>query len=142
MSLLFVYGSLKQGFVNEHINTGRRVDGQYRTHACYPLVLLGEGDVPCLIASPGTGHQVIGEVYEVNDGDIARMDKLERLGEPEGYERLELDIERFDLQPPRIVRAFVYMKRPHAIPPGTPRSEPFAEYKPEHAARFRWTGAA
>lgn len=141
-SLLFVYGSLKQGFVNEHVNTGRRVAGQYRTQARYPMVLLGEGDVPCLIAQQGTGHQVIGEVYETNADDIARMDKLERLGEPEGYERVEVDIERFDVQPARTVRAFVYMKQPHTIAADTPRSEPLAEYKAEHAVRFRWTGAA
>lgn len=87
MPLLFVYGSLKQGFANEHVNTGRRVAGQYRTQERYPFFLLGEGEVPCVVARPGTGAQIVGELYEATPADIARMDLLERIGEPNGYER-------------------------------------------------------
>jgi gamma-glutamylaminecyclotransferase len=50
MPLLFVYGSLKQGFPNEHVNTGRRVSGQYRTRERYAMYLLGPGEVPCLVS--------------------------------------------------------------------------------------------
>jgi gamma-glutamylaminecyclotransferase len=99
MSLLFVYGSLKQGFPNEHVNSGRRAAGEYRTHERFALYLLGPGEVPCLVAPPGTGHHVIGELYEVDDDALRRMDRLERLGEPEGYERVEVLVERFDVSP-------------------------------------------
>jgi gamma-glutamylaminecyclotransferase len=142
MVLLFVYGSLKQGYPNEHINTGRRVAGQYRTRELYPMYLLGLGEVPCLVATPGTGHQVTGELYEVNVDDIARMDRLERVGEPHGYERIEAAIERFDLQPIEELRALVYVKSERVIPASTQRIGPLAEYKPEHAVRFHWKGAA
>lgn len=39
MPHLFVHGSLKQVFSNQHVNTGRRVPGQFRTwrRAAAPL---------------------------------------------------------------------------------------------------------
>ena len=97
MPLLFAYGSLKQGFANAQLNPGRRVPGQYRARERFPLYLLGDGEVPGLFAPPGSGHQVIGELYEVNDEEFQRLDRLERVGEPEGYERVQIAVERFDL---------------------------------------------
>jgi gamma-glutamylaminecyclotransferase len=142
MPLLFVYGSLKQGFPNERVNTGRRVAGQYRTHEHYRMYLLGEGEVPCIVAPPGTGHQVVGELYEVNAEDVARMDRLERIGEPTGYERVELVVERFDTQPTQLLLAGAYLKHEHAVPASVQRVGPLVEYRQEHAARFHWRGAA
>jgi gamma-glutamylaminecyclotransferase len=140
MPLLFVYGSLKQGFANEHVNAGRRVAGRYRTQDRYFLYLLGEGEVPCLLAPPGNGHQVIGELYEVSAGDIERMDRLERIGEPQGYERVEIAVERFDTVAGEPYQAFVYLRQDQYIPASTPRIGPLDEYKLEHAARFFWQG--
>ena len=142
MQLLFVYGSLKQGFPNEHVNTARRVAGSYRTQERFPMFLLGEGEVPCVVSPPGTGHQVIGELYSASADDLARMDRLERIGEPLGYERVEIAIERFDLPTVEQTQALVYLKKEHFIPQSTPRVGPLAEYKLEHAARFHWKGAA
>lgn len=141
MPLLFVYGSLKQGFTNEHVNTGQRVAGRYRTCDRYGLYLLGEGEVPCIIAPPGTGHQVIGELYEVEAADLDRMDRLERIGEPQGYERVEVSVERFDEPRVETVRAFVYLKQESSVAASTPRVGPLAEYEQAHAARFYWRGA-
>lgn len=142
MPLLFVYGSLKQGFPNEHVNTGRRVAGQFRTRERYPLYLLGEGEVPCVLTPSGSGYQVIGEMYEVNDGDLQRMDRLERIGEPQGYERIEISVERFDVAAGEARQAFVYLKQECFIPASTQRIGPLAEYRAEHTARFHWVGAA
>jgi len=142
MPLLFVYGSLKQGFPNEHVNTGRRVAGRYRTGERYPMYLLGPGEVPCLVAPPGAGHQVIGELYEVNDDDLRRMDRLERIGEPQGYERVEVAVERFDTPAVARLRALVYVKQDRAIAATTQRIGPLPEYRQEHAARFHWRGAS
>ena len=51
MHLLFVYGSLKEGFPNFHVNKGRRVPGTYRTVQPYPL-FLANGQLPCLLDAP------------------------------------------------------------------------------------------
>jgi len=142
MPRLFVYGSLKRGFPNEHVNTGTRIVGQYRTRERHLLVLLGEGEVPCLVSPSGSGHQVIGELYEVNAEALARMDRLERLGEPDGYERVEVVVERYDLPSVEHERVLAYVKQEHAIPPSTKRIGPLAEYTQEHAVRFHWKGAA
>jgi gamma-glutamylaminecyclotransferase len=140
MILVFVYGSLKQGFVNAGIHRGSRVEGDYRTQQPHPMYLLGDGEVPCIVASPGSGYQVIGELYRVAEEDVARMDRLERLGDPDGYERVTIDLERFDVEPGQHLSAFVYVKREHAIPADARRVGPLAEYRPEHAGNFRWKG--
>ena len=106
------------------------------------MYLLGEGEVPCVVSPPGGGHQVVGELYEVNEVDLARMDRLERLGEPQGYERVEVAVERFDPFSTGPTKALVYLKNESSIPPTTRRTGPLAEYMPEHAARFHWQGAA
>ena len=49
MDLLFVYGSLKQGFPNAHVNSGRRRPGSYLTRERLPLYLVGAGHLPCLL---------------------------------------------------------------------------------------------
>ena len=41
MPPLFVYGSLKEGFPNFHVNQGRRVPGEFRTVRPHPLYLVG-----------------------------------------------------------------------------------------------------
>ena len=58
MSLIFVYGSLKAGFQNAHVNQDVRQPGAFRTRDRLPLLLLGEGHVPRLVLQPGLGHQV------------------------------------------------------------------------------------
>lgn len=142
MQLLFVYGSLKQGFTNDHVNTGRRVSGRFRTCERFVLCLHGSGEVPCLLSPAGEGHQVFGELYEVTPDDLARMDLLERVGDAEGYERLDIAIERVDGvgSSPAIFQAQAYLKRAARVAPSERRTEALPEYLPEHAARFHWVG--
>ena len=141
MTLLFVYGSLKQGFVNERVNMGARVEGSFRTLQSYPMYLVGDGEVPCIVDDPGVGHQVIGEVYRVTDEDLARMDRLERLGDPGGYLRVTIELQHFDVVPPEALRAFAYVKRCDAVSATDRRIGPLPEYRHEHAANFRWKDA-
>lgn len=137
MKLLFVYGSLKQGFSNEHVNAGARIPGSYRTHDMLPLFLLGDGHVPCLVHAPGQGYKVVGELYEVDEQMLVTMDRLERIGEPGGYQRITIALDRTDSPTPPIF-ALVYVKSPEDVPEGTPRIGPLVEYTPEHASRFKW----
>ena len=142
MQLLFVYGSLKQGFANEHVNTGRRVAGRFRTRERFVLCLHGPGEVPCMLSPSGAGHQVFGELYEVTPEDLARMDLLERVGDADGYERLDIVIERIDgaVPSPAVCQAQAYLKRAALVAPSERRTEALPEYLAEHAARFHWVG--
>lgn len=136
--LVFVYGTLKSGYRNAHLNAGVRLVGEFRTRSRLPLLLLGKGCVPCLVLLPGSGHQVLGEVYEVDEDAIATMDTLERLGEPAGYLRVDIEIERFDDGRSDVFTAQGYVKSPDRIATETRRIGPLIEYTPEHALRFRW----
>lgn len=134
--LLFVYGSLKQGFPNAHINTGVRLPGRFRTRERLPMVLLGEGQVPCIVLSPGAGHQVLGEVYRVGDDDLATIDGLERLGQPDGYQRCTIAVEWLDAEV--MLDAFVYAKSPSQVGDVLDRLAPLAEYTLDHTLHFKW----
>lgn len=81
-SIAFVYGTLKEGFSNfwlmqELVQSGDAVRiGTARTVNNYPLVC-GPFQVPFLLRLPGNGHRVFGEIYEVNEKAVARLDILE-----------------------------------------------------------------
>jgi gamma-glutamylaminecyclotransferase len=138
MTLLFVYGSLKQGFPNAHVNRGERLPGVYRTRQALPMYLLGDGQVPCLVLAPGSGHQVSGELYRVDAAALEAMDRLERLGEADGYLRESVEVETVGAASAEIVSAFAYMKRPEQLPAQAPRVGPLAEYQIEHSRHLRW----
>ena len=138
MTLVFVYGSLKAGFRNAHLNHGVRRPGAFRTCQHLPLYLLGEGHVPCLVLSPGSGHQVQGELYAVTDEALALMDLLERVGQANGYLRIPIEVESIDAPARRIVTAHVYARLPEDVAAQARRAGPLAEYTAEHARHFKW----
>ncbi|MBH9552883.1 gamma-glutamylcyclotransferase family protein [Inhella gelatinilytica] len=85
--LIFVYGTLKQGFRNHPVNQGERVAGEFTTVQPLPLYIVGPRYLPWLVNQPGEGYPVHGELYEVNDEGLARMDELEALHLPDWYVR-------------------------------------------------------
>ena len=91
MHPLFVYGSLKQGFPNDQVNQGRRVAGEFKTLLRHPFFLI-RGQLPCLLPADGSGFQVLGQLFDVSGDDLAAMDALERVGQPGGYRRVEIDV--------------------------------------------------
>lgn len=90
--LIFVYGTLKQGYRNDHWNQGRRLPGEFHTVRSFPLYVIGPNHLPWLVHEPGQGGSVQGEVYEVDDAGLARMDALERIELPQWYRRLPLQV--------------------------------------------------
>lgn len=139
MALLFVYGSLKEGFPNFHVNAGRRVAGVYRTVQAYPLYL-AEGRLPCLLPTPGIGHRVIGQLFEVTAEALAAMDALERVGEPGGYDRTSIEVEQVVADGTRAtsVTVFVYAQSAARLATPGPHVGPLAEYTPDHAKTLDW----
>ncbi|XP_037567947.1 putative gamma-glutamylcyclotransferase CG2811 [Dermacentor silvarum] len=92
---LFVYGTLKSGEVNHNIlcdtNNGRStLVGQARTLKKWPLVLVSSFELPCLLPCDGVGHEVCGEVYQVDDRMLAVLDRLE--SHPDIYVRSLEDV--------------------------------------------------
>jgi gamma-glutamylaminecyclotransferase len=138
MALLFVYGSLKQGFPNAHHNQGRRLAGVYSTAMAYPLMLL-RGQLPCLVWQPGVGLVVRGEVYEVSEAQLAHMDRFERVGEAGGYRRVTIALRPDEAgQPSDELHAQVYVQEPEVLAEPGDHLGPLAEYTPEHARHLRW----
>ncbi|KAG6429404.1 hypothetical protein SASPL_107455 [Salvia splendens] len=96
-TLIFTYGTLKQGFSNhallqDLISTG---DAAFvrAARTLHPLPLVcGPYRVPFLLNLPGLGHRVSGEIYAVSPAAVARMDDLEGIGRGH-YERLPIQIE-------------------------------------------------
>jgi gamma-glutamylaminecyclotransferase len=137
MHQLFVYGSLKEGFPNFHVNKGRRLAGAYQTAERHAFWLFN-GQLPCLLPSGGVGHQVTGQLFEVDDTALAAMDRLERVGEPGGYQRAEIEVLSADDATPRRLKAFVYLQDPALLAQPGDHLGPIAEYTLEHAKRLRW----
>ena len=136
-TLVFVFGTLKQGFPNFDTNQGRRVGAVFRTLDRLPLLLVGERHVPWLIDSPGLGARVAGELYEVDAAALADMDALERVGEPDGYQRKALRVAADDSAGGAVVVAQAYLKRAEQVHTPDVQVGPLAEYTLAHAALYR-----
>jgi gamma-glutamylaminecyclotransferase len=137
---VFVFGTLKQGFPNFATNAGRRIEGEYLTVERYPLYLVGARHSPWLIDLPGQGHRVAGQLFEVDEAALARMDALERIGEPDGYRRERIRVMRCDGSAAEAVEAFVYLQ-PNSPSRDEIRFGPLDAYLPAHASLYRSRGA-
>jgi gamma-glutamylaminecyclotransferase len=94
MNQLFVFGTLKQGFPNFEVGmNGLRFVGRCRTCEAYPLVVAGEWFSPVLIFEAGLGSRVFGELFEVDDAALERLDFFEHVHLPMGHNRLKIAIE-------------------------------------------------
>ena len=137
--LLFVFGTLKQGFRNAHVNRGRRLGGNFATVAAYPLLIMGPRCLPWLLDRPGEGLPVVGQVFEVDGQALAAMDVLERVDDPLWYRRQPI---RVRPHPPgdgagaEAVDAFVYFGSEAGFEGQAVHAGPLAEYTLAHAAQF------
>lgn len=139
-TLVFVFGTLKQGFPNAATNRGARWPGNFRTEAAFPLYLVGERHVPWLLNAPGTGLPVIGEVYAVDEAALRDMDALERVGHPDGYVRQEITVVPVGIEPGSPLAVQAYLKPANTLAPQDIRLGPLAEYTLAHAALYRRRG--
>jgi gamma-glutamylaminecyclotransferase len=133
--LVFVFGTLKEGFPNFATNRGTRLPGEFRTRASYPLYLVGERHSPWLIEEPGKGLRVTGQIFRVDAETLAEMDALERVSEPDGYRRKLLELDGADSS--SVVSAYAYLKAPEQLVPSEVRAGPLGKYTDEHASMYR-----
>jgi gamma-glutamylaminecyclotransferase len=134
---LFVYGTLKEGFPNFGLNTGTRMAGSFTTAERYPLYLVGEHCLPCMINTPGQGEYVVGQVFEVQPEVLERMDILERVNEPDGYERIQIRVKSQSSEPRTERTVLAYLMHPQHLAGASVLAGPFSEYTTEHAALYR-----
>jgi gamma-glutamylaminecyclotransferase len=133
--LVFVFGTLKEGFPNFATNKGIRLPGTFTTSERYPLYLVGERCSPWLIDIPGEGERIRGQLFEVDAATLEAMDGLERINEADGYRRVVLEVESAEADGP--LEAFAYVKRERHLVASEVRLGPLAEYTLEHAALYR-----
>ena len=134
MELIFVFGTLKEGYPNYHSNFGSRVEGDYFTLDRYPLYLVGERYSPWLINESGSGEFVQGQVFSVDRDALGIMDKLERIMEPDGYQRVEIMVRNIVTVENLLVH--VYMKQANLLNPGEIKQGPLKCYELEHTAMY------
>ena len=80
-------------------------------------------------------------VVPVDEGDTVGQFggcPVERIGQPGGYSRITLALERIDGDALQTVMADIYVRLPADVVPGEQRSDFLDLYTAEHAKRFVW----
>ena len=133
---LFAYGTLKKGFPNHdnYMESAKRL-GKYQTIETYPLVLCSARYVPCMIDSPGEGHHVEGELYEVDDECLNRIDALERINDSDGYRRHVLRVSSTECRNQDIKEALGYLMPPEYVTDR--RSNFLTTYRLDDAKKYK-----
>nr|CAH7717877.1 unnamed protein product [Callosobruchus chinensis]CAH7751901.1 unnamed protein product [Callosobruchus chinensis] len=110
---VFVYGTLKKGEPN-HDSFLKDEPGYhkflYEAITCqkFPLFVGTQYNMPIILHSPGTGHHIKGEVYEVDEKVLEKLDILEE--HPKYYIRDLYDIKPLASNEPE-TKAWIYMIR-------------------------------
>lgn len=136
-TLVFVYGTLKQGFRNAHVNTGVRVPGEFVSVQRYPLYVIGPYHLPWLVDEAGEGEPVLGQLYEVDEAGLARMDQLERITESDWYRRGEIVVRRAEAADAELLTAMVYFGSARRLETETVHLGPVPAFTAAHAALHR-----
>lgn len=97
--LVFVYGTLKINQPNHYLmedieNGSAKYLGRGKTLECYPLIIASRYNVPFLLSACGIGHQINGEIYNIDEKMLETLDKLE--DHPNVYERKQTKIHNMD----------------------------------------------
>lgn len=88
MNRVFVYGSLMKGFGNHGLVEGSEFIGPAKTHPEFTMI--SYGFFPACLTEGDTA--ISGEVYDVTDGVLARLDRLE--GHPTWYRRIRCNTDK------------------------------------------------
>ena len=88
---VFALGTLKRGFPLHHGLAGAQLSGEYRTVDRFPMLIAGPWFAPMIFNEPGVGHQLLGELYEVDETCLARLDEMESVGKPGNF-RLSIEV--------------------------------------------------
>lgn len=101
---VFVYGTLKRGGSNHHLLAGQKFIAVAHTEPVYKLYTLG--NYPAMVDAAQDGRSIEGEIWDVDEPCLGRLDKLEGLDEGL-YKRAPIR-----LQPPQdqaVVEGYLYL---------------------------------
>jgi gamma-glutamylaminecyclotransferase len=101
------------------------------------LYLVGERHSPWMVNTPGQGEHVVGQVFEVKPEVLDRMDILERVTEPDGYDRIQIKVRSQSAEPESELLVHAYLKHPRNLAGAEIMVGPFSEYTLEHAELYR-----
>ncbi len=132
---VFVFGTLKQGFPNFHLNHGQQLPGQFQTAQPYPLYLIGDRHSPWLINDPGHGELVTGEIYFVGDQELETMDQLERVEKKYGYRREIIQVKNIETS--ETLTVFCYLKPEDQLKTKNIKFGPLDQYELHHADLYQ-----
>ncbi|XP_060536574.1 flap endonuclease 1 isoform X2 [Cylas formicarius] len=108
---VFVYGTLKRGEPNHESfsKSGSYYKFLYnaKTSDKFPLIIATKYNIPFLLYRPGEGCQVKGEVYEVDDSVLKKLDILE--DHPNYYVRGLYDVQNLDAEREFTEKAWIYV---------------------------------
>ena len=135
--LVFVFGTLKEGFPNFGSNTGTRISGHFETVSRYPLYLVGERHSPWMVNAPGSGERVMGQLFNVDANALQKMDVLERVTENDGYQRIAIKVRLCAAEQSKEQEFFAYLKHPKHLGAAAMMCGPLKEYSLEHAALYQ-----
>lgn len=109
---LFVYGTLKRGLSRHAALAGQRFLGTARTQPHYRLLVVA--DFPGLVRVPvHTGRSIRGEVWEVSDACLRRLDEIESVADALFYRAPVELLPPFDGQS---VLAYLYAASTRRLP--------------------------
>ncbi len=107
-SYVFVYGTLKRGFPNyDESLLGKFYCGVGTSLDSYPLVVANQFFSPTLIDEKGHGKNVVGELYNVGNEVLDKLDELEGVGQDRGYYRILIEVRQETWQ---VILAYAYVK--------------------------------
>lgn len=132
---VFLFGTLKQGFPNSHINLGLKLPGIFSTIKPYPLYLVGDRYSPWMVDDPGKGKIVSGEIYRLDKHQLKILDRLERIDQKNGYKRRKIPI--INSETDQTHQAFCYLKTKQQLKSENIRLGLLSSYEPEHALLYR-----
>ncbi len=133
--LVFVFGTLKQGFPNHHYIAQQTLVGDFETEQAYPLYLVGDRYSPWMMDQAGSGTPVTGQVYKIDKETLSVLDELERTGFKDGYTRQQIAVRK--LNATTRLQVNCYLKPAWQLSAQAIRCGPLPSYLPEHARLYR-----
>lgn len=141
-ALVFVYGTLKEGFTNAPINDGDRVAGEFQTVRRFPLFVIGEYYIPWLVDQEGEGSHIQGQVFCTDTRTLRRMDELEMLDQPGWFTRRRIQVQSTLNAASAVLEAFVYFGASERLKEETVHTGPISEFNSEHDREYRKRAAS